>query len=682
MEDPTKTQNIGAPQEQLGRYHLLTKLGQGGMGAVYKAQDTRLDRLVALKTISQVQSDPSAIQRFQREAKVCAKLHHPHIVTLYDFEEIEGIFFLTMDFIDGCSLEELLAKQSLPLTKVCKIMGEILDAVEYAHGQGIVHRDLKPSNILIDKQGKPFVTDFGLAKAMYSSSVISQPGTVLGTPAYMSPEQAQGEQTDVRSDVFSLGVILYQMITGSRPFDGENVFAILHCLVNGKFKKPREIVPQIPEALERICVKALAKEREHRYQTAQEMANDVHQYLANEAATGSKTAMRRSASATGEKTTVRSQSRKNVEQSESVSASKTSTRVAPQRPKTVRRENSAERGKPRQSKTMSLGTITLCVLAIVCLSLVVLVAGKSGNKTAAKPAPATSNSERPGEPKPAQPKPATDDPAKAELAKRAAAAQNRVEPPELVEDSQDEKPVPPESPQGPRSKERDEHTRDALRAFIDVMKTVREGQLQDFIPYCAPEYVAETLQTHPLGSAGVFGLCKLWLHIVPRDDDKIMEMSCIINQAQNEVVLETDNRHPWYNLVMVKQQGTWKFAGRLIEHLAHTSSLKAVTSAAYKPHHKQAEAMLRRMVAAVERRESLDDFCQTEYVGNEKKQDIVRVLTQCLKKQKNKELPWETYNTLHPEVVVFVLRYARRAELKIVMKVENNKGKIIGVSSF
>lgn len=287
MEDKTTgAQSPGKNVEKaglVGRYRILAKLGQGGMGCVYKAQDTKLDRIVALKILSPVIAmDKMAIQRFQREAKSNANLHHPHIVTLYDFETVGSLPFFTMDFIDGGSLKSVMEKEELPFKRSCELLLQILDAVSYAHRQGLIHRDIKPANILIDKEGIPFVADFGLAKALREETQISHTGAVIGTPAYMSPEQAEGDPdnpVDIRSDIYSVGAMFYEMLTHKPPFEGHTSVRILHKVLYEEVKSLRALNPGIPEELERICLKALAKKKEQRYQNATEMMTDIRHYL-------------------------------------------------------------------------------------------------------------------------------------------------------------------------------------------------------------------------------------------------------------------------------------------------------------------------------------------------------------------------------------------------------------------
>lgn len=291
-----KGKQTGADKRsQIGRYRLMKKIGQGGAGSVYKAYDTKLERVVALKTLALGDMNEKAIQRFSREAKCNAKLCHPNIVVLHDFELIENTYCLTMEFINGTSLADLLKEQKLSIARSCEILLEILSAIQYAHQQGIIHRDLKPSNILLNKDGKTFLTDFGLAKALTDNSCkISQTGTLLGTPAYMSPEQAganPNNPVDQRSDIYALGAMFYEMLTGKRVIEGDTVYNILFKIVGDKVKRPRELDAAIPPAIEKICMKALAKKKEERYQTAAEMAADIRKYQGTLHAEGPVTAV-------------------------------------------------------------------------------------------------------------------------------------------------------------------------------------------------------------------------------------------------------------------------------------------------------------------------------------------------------------------------------------------------------
>lgn len=252
-------------EKTLGRYNILKKIGMGGMGVVYKGFDPNLDRTVAIKTLlPQIALNPDAYKRFMREAKSNAKLNHKNIVTIYDFGKVENTCFIVMDYIEGASLETFMQKRTFTIKEICKIIIDILRALQYSHEKGIIHRDIKPANILIGKKGRVVVTDFGLAKAINHENEkdkISLSGTVIGTPAYMSPEQANGIGVDHQSDLFSVGVILYEMLTGTRPFEGEAVLQILNNLATVEPPDVHTLNEGVPLELSQICRKALEKEK-------------------------------------------------------------------------------------------------------------------------------------------------------------------------------------------------------------------------------------------------------------------------------------------------------------------------------------------------------------------------------------------------------------------------------------
>jgi len=218
--------------KSLAHYEIIGLLGKGGMGEVYRARDTKLDRDVALKILpAKVAADPAALERFEREAKTVAGLNHPHVVTLHSVEEDRGIRFLTMELVEGQGLDQLLGPDGLPLSQVFEIGTAVADALAAAHEKGIVHRDLKPANVMVTRNGHVKVLDFGLAKLTEDHPAsdiektealgLTQAGSVLGTVPYMSPEQLRGQTVDSRSDIFSLGILLYELATGRRPFRGE-----------------------------------------------------------------------------------------------------------------------------------------------------------------------------------------------------------------------------------------------------------------------------------------------------------------------------------------------------------------------------------------------------------------------------------------------------------------------------
>ncbi len=261
--------------DKFGQYILEEQVGKGGMATVYRARHTRLERHVAIKIMHTVfLQDDSFRARFEREAQIVAKLEHPHIVPIYDYSEHNGSPYLVMKYIEGATLKQLMLKTNLTLQDIARLMRTLADALDYAHRQGVLHRDLKPSNILIDREGRPYLTDFGLARmAQVGESTISH-DMMLGTPFYVSPEQAQG-QRDLTSltDIYSFGVILYELITGVVPFAGDSAYAIVHAHIYAAPEPPSEKNPALPRALDAVLLKALAKRPEDRYPTATDLMN-------------------------------------------------------------------------------------------------------------------------------------------------------------------------------------------------------------------------------------------------------------------------------------------------------------------------------------------------------------------------------------------------------------------------
>ena len=278
-DETVVVQEISQSKPKLGRYEILEELGRGAMGIVYKGLDPKLDRLTAIKTIrftDDFDEDQAAKirEQFYREAEVVAKLSHPNIVTIYDVGEDLDLSYLAMEYLEGESLEAYARKeQLLPIRKTIDVTAQVCDALGYAHGHGIVHRDIKPANIMILKNGLVKVTDFGIARATASSK--TRTGVIKGTPYYMSPEQISGMKVDGRSDIFSLGIVFYQLLTGELPFGGENLAAIMYQITTVDPEPPTKYNPKIYKAAVAILNRSLEKSLESRYQKAQQMGDHL-----------------------------------------------------------------------------------------------------------------------------------------------------------------------------------------------------------------------------------------------------------------------------------------------------------------------------------------------------------------------------------------------------------------------
>jgi serine/threonine protein kinase len=270
--------------DRLGRFEFVGEIGSGSYGTVFKARDPKLGRTVAIKMLRTNRlAGPEELERFLREARSFAQVNHPGIVTLYEIGQDEGRYYLVEEFVEGVTLADRMAKEAIPFRESADIVARMGEALQVAHQKGVIHRDLKPANILLDRDGRPHLTDFGLAKFEGEEKPVTQDGQVLGTPAYMSPEQARGEshRVDARSDVYSFGVILYELLTQERPFQGNRRLLLLQVLEDEP-RPPRQLNDKIPRDLETICLKAMSKNPTARYATADALAQDLRRYLAGE----------------------------------------------------------------------------------------------------------------------------------------------------------------------------------------------------------------------------------------------------------------------------------------------------------------------------------------------------------------------------------------------------------------
>ena len=268
-----------------GRYEFVGELGRGAMGVVYKAMDPVIGRTVAVKTIRLSAegtglSRPELLARFQTEARAAGLLTHPNIVVVFDAGEEDGLYYITMELVEGKSLQALLdSGQAFPLPRTLRIMEQTCSALQFAHERNVVHRDIKPANLMLTADDTVKVTDFGTAKILQFGTV-QQTAHVMGTPSYMSPEQVKGRAVDGRSDIFSLGVMLYEMVTGEKPFPGQNITTVIYKIVNEEPVPPRQIDPSIHPGISAVVMRALEKEPEQRYQSCREMLEELKNYRA------------------------------------------------------------------------------------------------------------------------------------------------------------------------------------------------------------------------------------------------------------------------------------------------------------------------------------------------------------------------------------------------------------------
>jgi serine/threonine protein kinase len=269
--------------KKIGKYKILDTIGKGAMGVVYKALDPDINRVVAIKAIrfdviSEESDREEIMKRFIREAQSAGKLIHPNIVTIYDVMESENMTYIVMQYIEGQSLQKTISSgEKMPVEKAVRLLTQICDALGYAHQKGIIHRDIKPANILIDQEENPYLVDFGIARV--ETSTITQTGKTIGTPSYMSPEQVMGEKADKCSDIFSLGVLLYEVLTGKRPFHGESITTIIYKIINEEPFSSTEIKKALPQGFESIISKALSKDPKKRYQTCDQLKLDLQENL-------------------------------------------------------------------------------------------------------------------------------------------------------------------------------------------------------------------------------------------------------------------------------------------------------------------------------------------------------------------------------------------------------------------
>ena len=284
-QTPKKKRRTQTLPDDFGQYQIIEEIASGGMGTVYRARHRDLGRIVALKVLHEEEQTPDRIKRFRREAEAAGRLKHPNIVGIYEVGAVDGRHFFAMDCIDGIPMSTLIkGRKHVELEDYLNIAAELSHAVHYAHEQGVIHRDLKPANVIIDMEGHPQITDFGLAKILDTHSRLTKSDTIIGTPFYMAPEQTRGENDRIgaQTDIWALGVVLYEMLTKKLPFIGRSSIELYHKINHAEPIPPRKITPSLPREVEYITMKALAKEPEERYSSAESMAEDIEKYLEGE----------------------------------------------------------------------------------------------------------------------------------------------------------------------------------------------------------------------------------------------------------------------------------------------------------------------------------------------------------------------------------------------------------------
>ena len=284
---PNNKKSVSAAEllGELGDYELLEEIGRGGQGVVFRARQKSLNRTVALKVISLGQwASKAHLKRFRLEAEAAARLEHPGIVPIHEVGERDGSCYFSMKFVEGGQLDEVAMREPMPIRRAVELIAKVARTVHYAHEHGIIHRDIKPGNILLDAKGEPHLTDFGLARLVESESSVTHTLDVLGTPSYMAPEQALGNNAAVSSaeDAYGLGAVLYQLLTGQPPFAGGGTYETIKLLLDTDPRQPRLLNPKIDRDLSTICLKCLEKDPKRRYSSALALAEDLERWLKHE----------------------------------------------------------------------------------------------------------------------------------------------------------------------------------------------------------------------------------------------------------------------------------------------------------------------------------------------------------------------------------------------------------------